>query len=188
MFNTYHWCARGYKGCSITYSYTICLAWLILSPCSQAPSEHEYVSQVEPGIFYHITMMYQIARNFAGANFHGNASVPFRRNVRSFYLMATPQSTCTKEMTLNDEAKQACATMPYSFVWKPLQLRKTGLQLRKTGLLNRRIQHWLVEQKDSALLISTSTILECLLWVCWYFVYIVAGWVCFAATIYRVDI
>ena len=49
-------------------------------------------------------------------------------------------------------------------------------------------ENWLVEQKDSALLIWNSTTSECFLRVRWYFVHMVAGWVCFATTYYREDI
>ena len=80
--------------------------------------------------------------------------------------------------------------------WSKASLCNNGLLFLLCGGLRKyesiktmlaRTKNWLVEQKDSALLISTSTTCEHLLRVHWYFVYIVAGWVCFAANIYRAD-
>ena len=88
-----------------------------------------------------------------------------------------PICTCTKEMTLNDEAKQVCATMAYSSFRNYESIKTAGAG-----------ENWLVEQKDPALLIWNSSTSECFLQVRWYFVHIVAGWVCFAATYYREDI
>ena len=52
----------------------------------------------------------------------------------------------------------------------------------------RKTHYWRVERKNSALLISNSTTSKRLLQVRWYFVCIIACWVCFAATIYGVDV
>ena len=87
-------------------------------------------------------------------------------------------------MTLNDEVKQACEKTAYS----SFCVEALAITQRYQDCMPVQTKNWLVERKDSEMLISTSTTSECLLRVRWYFVYIVAGWVCFAATIYRADI
>ena len=64
-------------------------------------------------------------------------------------------------LSLNDEAnKQACATTAYSSFCVEV------FAIMKVSRLPLRARNWLVEQKDSVLLISTSTTLKCLFRVC----------------------
>ena len=91
--------------------------------------------------------------------------------------MATPHSTYTE-----DTEQQSKASLSNNGLLFLLRGSLCNYESIKTAC---RARNWLVERKGSALLISNLTTLERFLWVCWYFVYIVNGWVSSAATITR---
>ena len=89
--------------------------------------------------------------------------------------MATPHSTYTEDTEQQSEASLSINGL--------LFLLRGSLRNYKSIKTACRARNWLVKRKDSALLISNSITSERFLRVCWYFVYIVVGWVSYAVTI-----
>ena len=144
----------------------------------------------------HYSTIYRIAGNFRWCKFSRKCVRTLQKKFSRFLFSRNesvmlwphpyrwwprPICTCTKDQTTKrSKLVQQRPTRP--FVWRPSRLRKYQ------DCMPARAKNWLVEQKDSALLILNSTTSERLLRVHWYFVHIVAGWVCFAVTIHREDI
>ena len=90
-------------------------------------------------------------------------------------MMATPHSTYTEDTEQQSEASLSINGL--------LFLLRGSLRNYESIKTACRARNWLVERMESALLISNSTTSERFLRVCWYFVYIVVGWVSYAVTI-----
>ena len=125
-------------------------------------------------------MMYRIAGNFRLYKFSRKCVRTLQKKFSRFFIfverkhdalttplpeMAMPHSTYPKKwhrMTKQSKLVQQWPILP--FAWRPSRLRKYQ------DCMPARARNWLVEWKDSALLISNSTTSERFLSIHWYFV------------------
>ena len=126
-------------------------------------------------------MMYRIAENFCWCKFSWKCVRTLQKNFLHFLflwnesttlwphpyqMMATPHSTYPKKWHRTTKQSKLVQQWPIlPFAWRPSRLWKYQ------DCMPVRARNWLVERKDSALLISNSTTLERFLPVRWYFVY-----------------